>query len=614
VPAAATAADVTFGSLAWTNFNHRTGDGQPLVTNCPAGKTCTRTFLGYATGIGASPPPPGGSNGAAPTAPATGPTVTPASPFSADVNAPAAYTWLFPTPATGAGTFDPATGAADVEFRGRLTFYAHGLTFFTFTDPRLVLNGGVPDGTDGQIFASGQNTGTMGSTAAPPNYDRGAYIHDLDLRGATTTTNPDGSTTIAGIVPNLNLAAFSGLAGFGQGSDRAPNSQGSFAVTLSSGAAPPPVAQPAAAPPAAAPPTAKKPTKKTRALIGGRATVRLQGAALRGWRARRVRLTGSGGAKLAAGRLELPISGGMVAGWASLHHDGAVTLSAGRRSVRLTGFRTTLRSRSVFISAAIGTHRVTVFAARPARRAVTAHAAAQAIAMRSTPLMLTAAGARAIRRALGLRSLPAGRLGQLTISAGPPGSAGATTKLSRPPRAVDVALAQLTWNVRPSFIRYIAAGEGTSVSQGATADPAAATPETDVPLAYAFHFPFASGWSDPASGRADVRGTGALTFAYKGHGIEITASDPVVVLDGRRSHATFVLNGSVGAKLGGKRSVLMDLDPSKAASKTVSPDGRTTTYDAIPASIPAGAETSVFAGYYIPGEPFGSISIMVTRR
>ena len=612
--APASAADVASGSLSWTHYNHRTGTGQVAISNCPAGKTCSRTFLGYATGIGANPPPPGASNGATPTAPATGPVVSPTSAFSADVNAPAAYTWVFPTKPTGAGTFDATSGAADAEFIGLLTFYAHGTTFFTFTNPRIVLNGGTPDGTDGQIFASGQNTGEMGSTAAPPNYDRSAYVHDLDLRGATTTTNPDGSTTIAGMVPNLNLAGFAGLAGFGQGSDRAPNSQGSFAVTLSStGAAPPAATAPPAAIAAAPKPAAKS---KGTTSIGGAAGITLQGAALKSLKSRGVRLTGSGGATAGARSIRLPVSRGTIAGWASLRHSGVVTLRAGRRSVRLTGFRTTLRSRSASISALVGKRRVTVFASRPRRGAVQADAAAQSISLKAAPLTLTRAGAGAIRAALRLRGLAYGKLGVLRVSAGPGAGAGAaaTTRFARPATAGDLASAEITWHVRESFIRYIGTGEGTSVGAGATADPPVVIPPTDVPLSYTFHFPFASGWSDQASKKALAKGTGAVTFSFGERGIKIAASDPEIVLDGKRSHASFALGGSAGEKLTGKRVVLMDLDPAKAKATTTSPDGKTTTYDQIPGTIPKGTETSVFAGFYVPGEEFGSISIAVTRR
>ena len=608
----ASAADVTSGVLNWTQFNHRTGVGKPLVTNCPPGKTCSRTFLGYATGIGANPPPPGASNGATPSAPATGPTVTPESAFSADVSNPAAYTWSFPTPTAGTiGSFEPATGAGDVEFLGTLTTYAHGTVFFTFSNPRIVLNGGAPDGTDGQIFASGQNTGEMGSTAPPPNYDRSGYVHDLDLRSATKTVNPDGSTTIAGMIPNLNLAAFAGLAGFGQGSDRAPNSQGSFAVTLTSSAA---GLSPAPPPPAAstAPPTVPPPKAKVkRAAIGGSATILLRGGALRGLRARGIKLSGLGGIKLDPRQMKLPISGGSVAGWASLRHAGSIKLTSGKRSMSLTALRTTLRSRAASISALVGRRRVTLFALRPARGAVTADAAAESIKLRGTAVSLTAAGARAIRRALGLRALPAGTFGTLTVSAAP---GGAVAKASaRPASAVNLASAEITWNVRESFIRYISTGEGTSVSAGATADPPVVIPPTDVPLSYAFHYPFASGWLDDASGKALAKGTGGVTFSFGERRIKIAAADPEIVLDGKRSHASFILRGSAGEKLTGKRVVLMDLNPAKAASKTTSPDGKTITYERIPGTIPAGAQTSVFAGFYVPGEEFGSISIAMTR-
>ena len=37
-------------------------------------------------------------------------------------------------------------------------------------------------------------------------------------------------------------------------------------------------------------------------------------------------------------------------------------------------------------------------------------------------------------------------------------------------------------------------------------------------------------------------------------------------------------------------------------------------YEHIPAAVPPGAATSVFAGYYLPGDPFGWVSISFTTE
>ena len=62
----------------------------------------------------------------------------------------------------------------------------------------------------------------------------------------------------------------------------------------------------------------------------------------------------------------------------------------------------------------------------------------------------------------------------------------------------------------------------------------------------------------------------------------------------------------------GKREVLVDLDLTKAASITTSPDGRTHTYERVPGFIPEGTADSVFAGFYLPGDEFGWITVSFT--
>ncbi len=45
------------------------------------------------------------------------------------------------------------------------------------------------------------------------------------------------------------------------------------------------------------------------------------------------------------------------------------------------------------------------------------------------------------------------------------------------------------------------------------------------------------------------------------------------------------------------------------ATVTTSPDGKTTTYDKIPGTVPEGSSDSVFAGFYLPGDEFGWVSV-----
>ena len=126
------------------------------------------------------------------------------------------------------------------------------------------------------------------------------------------------------------------------------------------------------------------------------------------------------------------------------------------------------------------------------------------------------------------------------------------------------------------------------------------------PLVYAFAFPFAEGWCDPATGAARVAFTGTVAFRYSAHGIDLVVNDPEVELDGPASRVIFRMTGSGDTAGANKRAVVETLDVSRAA---VTGGGNAFAYDRIPGAIPPGAANSLFAGYYLPGEPFGSVSI-----
>jgi hypothetical protein len=188
--------------------------------------------------------------------------------------------------------------------------------------------------------------------------------------------------------------------------------------------------------------------------------------------------------------------------------------------------------------------------------------------------------------------------------------------LERPGGAVDIVSASIKWRVRESFIRYVNVGTGTSVADGASADP----PE-DIggagPLAYSFNFPFTSGWAVPAGDTA-IYGSGTVGFRYCSNTINFTVSDPEVELrPSGVSRLIFRVNGTDGTAFPNTRAVMVDLLPGPA---TV--DGNTTTYSNIPAYVPQEA-TGIFADFYppYPGDPnapnadlsrFGSVTLSYT--
>ncbi len=185
---------------------------------------------------------------------------------------------------------------------------------------------------------------------------------------------------------------------------------------------------------------------------------------------------------------------------------------------------------------------------------------------------------------------------------------------TRPPGAADVVAATIDWHVRESFIRYIGTGEGTSVSGSASADPPVQLPGTSAALSYTFHFPFAAGWhdaganpADPADDTAAIEFGGAVRFLYSDHEIDLVTADPEIEIAGAKSRVIFAISESGGAP---ERQVLVNLDLGRAAG--IVANGNQLTYKRVPAAIPSGTASSVFAGFYAPGTEFGCVSVSFT--
>jgi hypothetical protein len=206
LPAAAQAATVTGGHLDWTQVND--------FSFAPGG---AMTWLGYST----SGTPINAKGTASPIAPATGDTVTPASTRAAD----ATYSWAFPN---ASGTYDATDGTGTIEVEGGLSYLAppppdgHGFDI-SIESPEIVL-----DGLGGQLYASGKGGGDN------PTYDRSQPLFDLDLSNAEVTLKADGSRLITGIAPSIATTdtAFPDTYAVGAGPDRAPNTFGTFSLTV----------------------------------------------------------------------------------------------------------------------------------------------------------------------------------------------------------------------------------------------------------------------------------------------------------------------------------------------------------------------------------------------
>lgn len=352
-------------------------------------------------------------------------------------------------------------------------------------------------------------------------------------------------------------------------------------------------------------------------------------AGAKGLKGQGVRWSASSPAKTLSGRSRavLPVESGTVTSTATLGLKGTVRLAKGSRKVTLKALQVRLGSSSRITGQVDGGKRRTIGRlTAPAKRIKLDRTAATATAS-DVRLTLTASTAKLVRSRLKLRHVPSRAVAELAVTghvkdAPAPSSCTAAycaTGLGseppvakRPSGAVGVRSATITWRPLDSWIRYVATGEGTAVSGGATNGPREVLPGSSSSFVYSFGFPFQGGWYDRSSDTAAATFRGKVAFRFKAHTIDMSAADPEVEINGSKSRVIFRMDGKDGTALGGTRGVLIDLDLRKAASKTVSADGKTHRYEQIPGTIPANAGSNVFAGFYAPGQAFGSVSLSFT--
>lgn len=373
------------------------------------------------------------------------------------------------------------------------------------------------------------------------------------------------------------------------------------------------------------------------AAAPGQATLKIGGPAAQALRAQGVKVSPLGAARGGAKRIVLPVRTGLVGATATvLRFGGGIALRKGRQRVRLNGLRLTLGRRNG-LAGKLGGEAAGLFRVLKGgqREIDPARGSARLSGLR---LRLSRPAARKLAGRLGLERRPAGVFATLSAAdedlpqgaptspskaeeekstACPlPSTAGPAPEeplpvAPRPPAAVDITGASLSWSVRDSFVRYINTGEGTSVFGGAVAGAPEVRPGSALPLTYRFGFPLASGWvdtganpTDPADDRAAVYFGGGVRFLYTAHGIDLRTSAPEIELGAGASRAIFsVAEGEAPAE----RQVIVNLDLGRAAA--VERSGGTVTYDRVPGAIPDGTATSTFAGFYAPGTDFGCFTV-----
>jgi hypothetical protein len=375
--------------------------------------------------------------------------------------------------------------------------------------------------------------------------------------------------------------------------------------------------------------------------VGGTTTLVLDGPAGKRMAAAGMTISGGAGAAAFERRAVVPVTGGRLRSSTRVVHRGTLVLRTrpkGRaaRSMTITGLEVRLGS-TAWVTGLVGGRRRTILVSRGTTRPVYDVRAGKARLTRTS--MRWAKGfAPRVRRALALRRIGPGAVGTLAVDAelptgaagtpgagagpgtgaGAPGAPGAAGPLApaspsaRPATAVDVVSATLGWHVRDSFIQYLEGGEGTRVAGGAVAGAPTVRPGSPAPLVYDFSPPFAGGWYDPATDTALLRFGGSVGFSYRAHQIDYDTHDGEIELRGAGSRATFRFTGRAGATFDGTRGTLVDLHPSQAVRAGLGPDGRTRILDEIPATVPADGASSVFAGFYFPGDPYGWMSVSFT--
>jgi hypothetical protein len=336
-------------------------------------------------------------------------------------------------------------------------------------------------------------------------------------------------------------------------------------------------------------------------------------------------------AKKRGARIALPIQTIAVGKAANVVLRGGIRFKAGKRSLKLRAFRLKLTAGRVSISAKAGKRRVTIFATGLAKGKAKLDRSKTTAKVAGAKLALTRRGAKLLRNRLGVDEITAGALGKLRVDARPksganggtggaPGGGGSggpqagpiknePPVLARPAGAVDVTSASLIWRPRVSWICYV---EDTSVFAGAANGPVEtlACPlggPRDLVGSFT-SFPFARGWYHSPTGTAAIYFLGGVGFSYTAHGINFSSANPEIEINGGASRAIFTFNGSQSTVYDNQRGVLVDLHPNPIQT----PASGTVDYVDIPATVPADAGASVFAGFYGANEPFGTMTVSFT--
>jgi hypothetical protein len=183
--------------------------------------------------------------------------------------------------------------------------------------------------------------------------------------------------------------------------------------------------------------------------------------------------------------------------------------------------------------------------------------------------------------------------------------------LARPATAVDVSAVNVTWYPRDSWLDYLVS---TTFSNGAsgvigTESPCPVDPENPPKeRPYTVNFQPRASWFDQASGVAGIYGQGSVHFRYPEHGIDLTASDPEVEINGASSRLILRMAGGGNSTVSNQRVIFGALDPAGQPTKV---EGSTYTYGMMRTTLAADS-AGAFSTFYSPGTPWGCVSVSFT--
>lgn len=310
------------------------------------------------------------------------------------------------------------------------------------------------------------------------------------------------------------------------------------------------------------------------------------------FRAKGVRLRATSSARIVRGDLRLKATDITINSEtsAAVVLRGGLTLKRGRRTLKIQGLMIRARGKTISITGKVGKKRLTVLSGRSGVSVV--QGVTQQVVAPAVRAKLSTKVARLMRAKLKLRRTPSVKLGQLVVIAKadlpkPGGKGDATLQdlagppIARPAGAVDATASSLKWWMRDSWANYI---EFSIPQDGAVPD--AAMPNSshvckDIPAVsksrqYAINFVFASGWWDAGTQTGYFRYSGALRWYGPEHGIDITASNPEIEINGAASRLIFTMYDAVentlkrGAFVGLNTAAPLNsvaLTPSGAASR-----------------------------------------------